>query len=552
MRPLIERETHDPRNHNTVFMVRDNAVTVNPPSRTSRTRPSREFTFDQVFNANQTQLDVFRGFAFPLVDAVIRGVPGALLAYGCTGSGKTYTMLGSPGAPGIMGHVIAALLLRMNGVSSTRSVAARHGQGDSSSFILEMTFVEVYNERVRDLLAAKGPATEDEDGRIVGPFLTLREHSSRGWHLPDALSVPITTVRDAEELLRRGSAHRTRDATEHNVASSRSHAMLTLRVSGPDTDASINLVDLAGSERAAVGRSTSRGDEKRLQEGGHINRSLLALGSCITALALGKWAPYRDSKLTLLLQKALSGQSMTGIICCLSPVAASVVDNVASIQYAARAAKVPTKAVTVQRQSTADKNTLELRATVIGLRAEVDSYKNVDRENAALKSEVAHLKEQLAAMQGGIAEMQDRIHGLERDKAAAEEVAGKVSPRRLQLGGRRPNASMVAPFVAVRMNKSQPARPAGLPTTPALVHNSTNNPVRPDTQTAANPRKSLLMHQASPTRVTKTKPKPRPRPRAEPVTPQKAKWAAPGVAILSPSTVQLQSKLDALESIYKT
>ncbi|KAG9390663.1 Kinesin motor domain [Carpediemonas membranifera] len=421
---------------------------------------------------------------------------------------NTYTMLGQPGTPGIVGHVIANLMSKIT-VSTDR---AGRSTGRPPQFTVEMAFIEVYNEKIRDLLAARGPAAEDEEGRVQGPFLTLREHATKGWVLPDMKSEPVVTIDDAEQLLRRGTMCRTRSSTSLNEASSRSHAMIILRVITAETDATISLVDLAGSERASAERG-KEGDGRRQQEGSHINKSLLALGTCITALALGRWAPYRDSKLTLLLQRVLSGHSMAGIITCLSPVAESIVDNVAAIQYAARATQVPTKSVTIQRQTPADKNTTMLKSTVAQLTKEVESLTGQLGERDALKAEVARLNQQISFLRKNMDEMADRLALYEQERqlqpilARQRNNGGLVSPRREKHASPEPGIGSSVGNNTVPLPKMSPRRSSITPAT--------------------------MTRRSSQIQITPT-------PRGE----------AAAKAVISPSTGQLQHKLDLLESIY--
>lgn len=246
-----------------------------------------------------------------------------------TGCGKTHTISGSQSQPGIVFLIMKDLFAR---------IAARSGDTD---FSLTVSYLEIYNETIRDLLAPES-----------GP-LALRE-SSNGAAAPAGLSTKEPTcATDVVEWITLGNQNRTVNATEANATSSRSHAVLTVTVAqrakgGGLTDshstACLSVIDLAGSERASV--TKNKGD--RLIEGANINRSLLALGNCINALCDPRkrgHVPYRDSKLTRLLKQSLGGNCMTVMIVCVSPSSAHYDETHNTLQYANRAKEIKTKAV---------------------------------------------------------------------------------------------------------------------------------------------------------------------------------------------------------------
>eukprot|EP00930_Biecheleria_cincta_P035114 TRINITY_DN24182_c1_g1_i1.p1 TRINITY_DN24182_c1_g1~~TRINITY_DN24182_c1_g1_i1.p1 ORF type:complete len:762 (+),score=183.34 TRINITY_DN24182_c1_g1_i1:145-2430(+) len=278
----------------------------------------RAYTFDAAFGPSATNSMLFEKLAAPLVPQVLEGRHGTCFAYGMTGSGKTHTMLGRQGEAGIVERVLQLLL------SEAASIAGAK---------VSITFVEVYNEKIRDLLQAKCPALE------------LREDALRGPSIAGVRELPANTTSCVMDLVREGNARRSEERTAANPVSSRSHAVLQLIVETPlpgslgkkKRCAKLSLIDLAGSERAA--NTGNRG--ARLREGAMINRSLLALANCITALTRkGAYVNYRDSKLTRLLKDSLSGNCYTMMIAHVSPSITAFEETLNTLKYAHRACEI--------------------------------------------------------------------------------------------------------------------------------------------------------------------------------------------------------------------
>ena len=347
----------------------------------------RMYNFHRVFGPSATNLEVYELTTAPLVRAVRDGYNGTCFAYGMTGAGKTYTMLGSPAQRGLSG--LAAEDLFMPCESDTPSEF-------SSIPTVTASYLEIYNEKLRDLLM------DIEQPRTSIKELEIIEDAEKGIIVPGVIDVPVYCARDLELLLDRGNENRTMASTVSNVASSRSHAILTLTVrrrhAAPnDQHAKLTalqgklcLVDLAGSERASV-EFTKDKQERRL-EGANINRSLLALGNCITTLGnLGHKSnlsvgfkgntapianvhiPYRDSKLTRLLQESLGGNTRTVMIGCVSESCVCFEETLSTLKYASRA-KTITRQVhrnTVTDTSTSEAERGNLSELVVKLRDDV-------------------------------------------------------------------------------------------------------------------------------------------------------------------------------------
>ena len=420
-------------------IVRDPGHTAVNDMRKARVR-DRLFAFDHAFAQQAPSERVYALTTRFLIDGVVAGFNATVFAYGATGSGKTYTMLGSRETPGLMVLTLRDLygaIERATRASAEEAEAARaqarapsagpkRGGGRGArlparlEYRVSLSYVEVYNENIRDLLSDSGAADV---------FLDLREDPLRGNCVAGVSEHSVASTGDVMELLSAGNRRRTQEPTAANRESSRSHAVLQIHVSqracedaaadeerdpfaglrlgvkgggvegkrgahvagkgGAKASHSISgsvkvgkfsLIDLAGSERAA----NTRNSGIRLIEGANINRSLLALGNCITALVQGKgsFVPYRDSKLTRLLKDSLGGNCRTVMISCISPAAAAFEESCNTLKYANRAKNIRT-------------NIARNKVDVV---AHVAEYETLI---SGLRSEVATLKHKLAATGGG-------------------------------------------------------------------------------------------------------------------------------------------------------
>ncbi|XP_045669310.1 kinesin-like protein KIF19 [Ursus americanus] len=301
------------------------------PEDTLRAHRSREktFIFDTVFDQHASQEDVYRATTQHLVEGVVSGYNATVFAYGPSGAGKTYTMLGMDAEPGIYLQTLTDLF---------RAIEETRGHADCS---VSMSYLEIYNEVIRDLL---NPSSG---------FLDLREDSRGSIQIAGIMEVSTSNAQEIMQLLTRGNRQRTQEPTAANKTSSRSHAVLQVTVRqrsrGADVPEEVRvgrlfMVDLAGSERAS--QTQNRG--KRMKEGAHINRSLLALGNCINALSekggsRAQYVNFRDSKLTRLLKDALGGNSRTVMIAHISPASTSFEESRTTLLYADRAKNIKTR-----------------------------------------------------------------------------------------------------------------------------------------------------------------------------------------------------------------
>ena len=273
---------------------------------------------------------IYEEMAFPLVEAVLSGFNGTVFAYGQTGCGKSFTMEGIPDPPEHRGitprsfeHIFQEVTVR-----------------DDTKFLIRASYLEIYNEQVRDLLS-----------KDVNARLDLREDPDRGVYVKDLTLHEATDTSQIIKLMAHGTANRSVGATAMNADSSRSHSVFTVWVEMANTNkdgtesikaGKLNLVDLAGSERQSKTQATGA----RLKEATKINLSLSALGNVISALVDGKskHIPYRDSKLTRLLSDSLGGNTKTLMIAAISPADNNYDETLTTLRYANRAKNIKNKA----------------------------------------------------------------------------------------------------------------------------------------------------------------------------------------------------------------
>ncbi|CAG9314004.1 unnamed protein product [Blepharisma stoltei] len=289
---------------------------------------SKPFAFDAIYDETYTQQQIYDETAFPLVESVLKGYNGTIFAYGQTGCGKTFTMVGVPGNEQLQGII-------PNSFSHIFGCIAE--SGSSKCFLVRCSYTEIYNEEIRDLIS--------NDTNLK---LELKESADKGIYVKNLSMHPVKSVQDIEKLMEYGNKHRITKETNMNERSSRSHAIFTINVeTSEEVDGrtlvkagKLNLVDLAGSER----QKKTGAEGERLKEGIKINLSLHALGNVITSLVDGSsHIPYRDSKLTMLLQDSLGGNTKTVMIAVISPADYNYEESLSTLRYASRAKFIKNK-----------------------------------------------------------------------------------------------------------------------------------------------------------------------------------------------------------------
>ncbi|XP_039119361.1 LOW QUALITY PROTEIN: kinesin-like protein KIN-8A [Dioscorea cayenensis subsp. rotundata] len=329
----------------------------------------RHFCFDAAFSDSTTQQEVYATTTAELVEGVLQGRNGSVFCYGATGAGKTYTMLGTVENPGVMVLAIKDLFFQKSGKGSY-----------DGNHLVHLSYLEVYNETVRDLLSPGRPLVlrEDKQGIVAAGLTQYRAYSTD----------------EVMSLLQQGNQNRTTEPTRANETSSRSHAILQVtelqfvfREKLLTEVGKLSLIDLAGSERALATDQRSQ----RSIEGANINRSLLALSSCINALVEGKkHIPYRNSKLTQLLKDSLGGPCNTVMIANISPCNLSFGETQNTLHWADRAKEIKTKGYVINDEafqvpdSTTDQAKLVLE---------------LQKENSELRQQLVRNQQKLLSVQ---------------------------------------------------------------------------------------------------------------------------------------------------------
>ncbi|XP_071225356.1 kinesin-like protein KIF13B isoform X2 [Salvelinus alpinus] len=396
LRPMNRREKD--LKTKCVVEMNGNQTVLNPASQNlSKGDPRNQpkvFAYDHCFwSMDEADTDKFAGqdvvfqcLGESLLDNAFLGYNACIFAYGQTGSGKSYTMMGSSEQPGLIPRLCSSLFDRT-------LLEQREGE----SFTVEVSFMEIYNEKVRDLLDPKGSRQS----------LRVREHKVFGPYVDGLSRLAVACYKDIECLMSEGNKSRTVAATNMNEESSRSHAVFNIILTHTVMDlgsgtsgekvSKLSLVDLAGSERAAKTGATG----ERMKEGSNINKSLSTLGLVISALAdqgagknKAKFVPYRDSVLTWLLKDSLGGNSRTAMVATVSPAADNYDETLSTLRYADRAKSIVNHAVVNE-----DPNARIIRE----LREEVEKLRDQLTEAESMKA--PDLKDRLEESEKLIQEM---------------------------------------------------------------------------------------------------------------------------------------------------
>lgn len=382
-----------------------------------RQQEEKSFIFDKSFWSHNEedahyahQQHIYASFGEEFLDHNFDGYHTCIFAYGQTGSGKSYTMMGTPEQPGLIPRTCQGLFERIH-----------EEQNGSITYNVHVSYFEIYNEHVKDLLT---PRTNPPN------YLKIRESKSDGVYVQNLTDEPVRSYEDIERLMKIGDLNRTTASTKMNDTSSRSHAVFTLTLKQIQHDiatdstierlARMRLVDLAGSERANRTEATGQ----RLREGGNINQSLTTLGRVIAALADPKRqravraggqnqskrraevVPYRDSVLTWLLKDSLGGNSKTAMVACISPT--DYDETLSTLRYADQAKRIRTKAHVNQDAVSAaerDAKILEMQETIKTLQLSVNNAAARKRDEAdRARDELEDYQRQVTKMQRAMEE----------------------------------------------------------------------------------------------------------------------------------------------------
>ncbi|KAF9792784.1 kinesin heavy chain [Thelephora terrestris] len=380
----------------TIVSFDDNYTTVAIRSAATSSGPEKDgFTFDRIFPPGTKQHEVFDYGVKDIVKDVIDGYNGTVFAYGQTGSGKTFTMMGadidSPELKGLIPRITEQIF---------QSILESESHLE---YVVKVSYMEIYLERIRDLLA---PQNDN---------LQIHEEKSKGIYVKNLSDFYVSNAREVYEIMRQGGSARAVSSTNMNAESSRSHSIFLITIiqrnteTGAQKTGNLYLVDLAGSEK--VGKTGASG--QTLEEAKKINKSLSALGMVINALTDGKakYIPYRDSKLTRILQESLGGNSRTTLIINCSPSSYNEAETVSTLRFGIRAKSIKNTA-----RVNAELSPMELKGLLGKAQAANTSYQ---KYVAALEAEL------LIWRNGGKVPQSEWATS---DKAAAGTAPKKASP----------------------------------------------------------------------------------------------------------------------------
>ncbi|KAL9851240.1 LOW QUALITY PROTEIN: centromere-associated protein E [Geothlypis trichas] len=398
VRPLIARENASDK---VSLHWRSENNTVSDVSGT------KTFSYDRVFHSSDNTQQLYDGVAVPIIQSAVRGYNGTIFAYGQTASGKTYTMMGNEDSVGIIPKAIQHVFKIICEIPDRE-------------FLLRVSYMEIYNETITDLLC---------DNRKKKP-LGIREDVNRNTYVEDLIEEVVVAPEQVMEWIRKGERNRHYGETKMNEHSSRSHTIFRMIIESRERSdpanancdgavmvSHLNLVDLAGSERA----SQTGSEGVRLKEGCNINRSLFILGQVIKKLCddPSGFINYRDSKLTRILQNSLGGNAKTVIICTITPV--SFDETLSTLQFA-NTAKGMKNTPKVNEVLDDDALLKRYRKEILDLKKQLEEVSSKTQIHAMEKDQLAQLLEEKNSLQKV---QEDRIRNLTEMLVTSASFASK-------------------------------------------------------------------------------------------------------------------------------
>ncbi|XP_016297019.1 centromere-associated protein E-like [Sinocyclocheilus anshuiensis] len=419
VRPLIKREESESPEPVQLYWRADKQAIHQLDDDGAQTK---SYSFDRVFSAEETTAQLYQDIAKPLVVSAVEGYNGTIFAYGQTSSGKTFTMMGSEHNPGVIPLAMADVFKTIKNCPK-------------KEFLLRVSYMEIYNETVTDLLCESWKRKP----------LEIREGNYKNVYVADLTEELVTSPEQALSWITKGEKNRHYGKTKMNQRSSRSHTIFRMilesrersdPVSSENADGAIivshlNLVDLAGAERA----SQTGAEGARFKEGCNINRSLFTLGQVIKKLSDESqkgFLNYRDSKLTRILQNSLGGNAKTVIICTITP--ATVDETVSTLQFASAAKRMKNDPHVTE---VSDEGALlrRYRNEIVDLKRRLQEVSSVTQTTATERESLCQLLQEKDQLRR---EQEDRIKNLTKLLVTASNVAlvPKVPKRRVTWGGK--------------------------------------------------------------------------------------------------------------------
>lgn len=426
-RPMNQKEIAQGHQRIIEMNVKKGTIEINNPAK--KEEVPRMFTYDSVYDWNSKQIDLYDETFRQLVDSVLEGYNGTIFAYGQTGTGKTFTMEGVRSDPILRGVI----------PNSFEHIFTHIARTQNQQYLVRASYLEIYQEDIRDLLS------KDQSRR-----LELKERPDTGVYVKDLQSFVCKSVKEIEHVMNVGNQNRAVGATNMNEHSSRSHAIfiITIECSEPGADGEnhirvgkLNMVDLAGSERQTKTGATG----ERLKEATKINLSLSALGNVISALVDGKstHVPYRDSKLTRLLQDSLGGNARTVMVANIGPASYNFEETITTLRYANRAKNIKNKPKI--NEDPKDALLREFQEEIVRLKRELEKRggggagsKKVKRRRQKENGETEEIEEE-EGEEGSEQSAEDKIKleqaRLEEDKKALQENHSMMAEEKEKLMG---------------------------------------------------------------------------------------------------------------------
>jgi len=449
----------------TTLLVPNDTDPANSKAKLRKVIEEKSFTFDNSFWSHDradehyaTQEDVYNSLGEEFLDHNFEGYHTCIFAYGQTGSGKSYTMMGTPDHPGLIPRTCEDLFQR---------IEAAQNETANVSYNVRVSYFEVYNEHVRDLLMPVVP-------NQAPYYLKIRESPTEGPYVKDLTEVPVRSIDEILRYMKMGDNSRTTASTKMNDTSSRSHAVFTIMLKqihhDMETDETterssrIRLVDLAGSERAKATEATGQ----RLREGSNINKSLTTLGRVIAALADPKQqrdgkrraaareqvVPYRDSILTWLLKDSLGGNSKTAMIACIAP--SDYEETLSTLRYADQAKRIRTRAVVNQDSI----STAERDAQIAAMAEEIRVLQMSVSDSRRREKDAREQEERLEEYQARVAAMQRMME--EKSMVAEGKIRSlQTENEALRLHLKLALDSLKNPIPVVPISSSRPSTAGG-------------------------------------------------------------------------------------------
>uniref|UniRef100_A0A1I7ZH11 Kinesin-like protein n=2 Tax=Steinernema glaseri TaxID=37863 RepID=A0A1I7ZH11_9BILA len=400
-RPLSDQELAEGYDSAVKVDAQNSSITVVNPS-PQNNEPIKTFTFDAVFDADSDQMTVYNRTARSIVENVLKGYNGTIFAYGQTGTGKTHTMSGNGNDPdqrGIIPNSFAHIFAHIS--------KCQHDK----TFLVRVSYLEIYNEEIRDLLS-----------KDQSQHLEIKEQHGVGVFVRGLSSVTVSSADDMDKIMQFGNNNRSVGATNMNAKSSRSHAMFTVTIECSEesdgrkhlTQGKLHLVDLAGSER----QSKTGASGQRLKEASKINLSLSTLGNVISALVDAKSThiPYRNSKLTRLLQDSLGGNSKTVMCACVGPASYNYDETISTLRYANRAKNI--KNVARINEDPKDALLRKFQTEIEQLKSQLEAEDFSSGEEGEEEVEGADPGGRIRGRSGAGGAYEERIREMEADIAA--------------------------------------------------------------------------------------------------------------------------------------